>query len=153
MSAKRWVFQRWSLWGVIVAFIDTVKKDRDVSLQERYEEFLRYSVPNREVRRKLSEEHDVKPRELDGIIRNQSGEQNRSLVELVSNAIDYSEEGGAVDVELQESGFTVKDSGKGMSPKQIFERLLIPKSSGSAAEEDNTIGRFGMGFYTALSHL
>ncbi len=146
-------FDKWMPLETIVSFVDVIKKDQDGTLRNKYDDYLRYSVPNRDLRRKLTEEHSVNIKDLAGIIRHQSEEQNRSIVEIVSNACDYSLENGLVEVTISENGYTVQDHGLGMTPTQIFERLLIPKSSGSVAERDDTIGRFGMGFYTALSHL
>ena len=83
----------------------------------------------------------------------QSQEKNRSIVELVSNSIDATPEGddSRVDVTLRDNGFTIQDNGEGMTPYVLLEKLMIPKISGK--DGVGTIGRFGIGFYTALAHL
>ena len=49
------------------------------------------------------------------------------------------------------NGYSVSDGGTGMNPYVILEKLMVPRVSGKTGAE--TIGRFGVGFYTALSHL
>jgi hypothetical protein len=56
-----------------------------------------------------------------------------------------------IKVNLEPNGYTVIDNGIGMTPEVILAKLLIPTVSGKSG--DTTIGRFGVGFYTALSHL
>ncbi|MEK7643791.1 MAG: ATP-binding protein [Patescibacteria group bacterium] len=93
-----------------------------------------------------------KPANLEHDIHSQSAEVNRSIIELTCNAIDADEEGmSSVEVEIAEKGYSVRDHGAGMNPYVILEKLMIPKVSGKTGKE--TIGRFGVGFYTALSHL
>lgn len=93
-----------------------------------------------------------KPANMEHDIHSQSTEVNRSLIELTCNAIDANTEGeNRVEVSINNSGYSVRDHGTGMNPYVILEKLMIPKVSGKTGKE--TIGRFGVGFYTALSHL
>jgi len=93
-----------------------------------------------------------KPADLEHDTNAQSAEANRSIVELTCNAIDANAEGeNRVEVSIDEHGYTVRDHGSGMNPYVILEKLMIPKVSGKTGKE--TIGRFGVGFYTVLSHL
>src|SRR3989344_3731621 len=93
-----------------------------------------------------------KPADLEHDIHSQSAEVNRSVIELVCNGIDANDpEKNEVDVLMDEGGYSVRDHGNGMNPYVILEKLMIPKVSGKTGKE--TIGRFGVGFYTVLSHL
>ncbi|MFM7458357.1 MAG: ATP-binding protein [bacterium] len=73
----------------------------------------------------------------------------------MSNAVDASitaeNSNLNIKVNLKPNGYTVIDDGIGMSSEIILSKLLIPTVSGKSG--DTTIGRFGVGFYTALSHL
>lgn len=139
----------------MVSFVDTAKKIGEGS-DQLYKLIADYFEPNHEVQRLLREEgRDVKDRFLQHAINNQSAEKYRSVIELVSNAIDSSVMANNsnlnIAVELNSQGYTVIDNGIGMNPQVILEKLLIPTVSGKTG--DGTIGRFGIGFYTALSHL
>ncbi len=93
-----------------------------------------------------------KPADLEHDINAQSAEANRSIIELICNAIDANTEGkNRVEVSIAKHGYSVRDHGSGMNPYVILEKLMIPKVSGKTGKE--TIGRFGIGFYTVLSHL
>ncbi len=95
---------------------------------------------------------DKKPSSLDQDIHTQSADINRSIIEIVSNAAD-SVPGKVmnVNIETSKTGYRATDSWDGMNPYIILEKLLIPKVSGKTGEI--TTGRFGVGFYTVLSHL
>jgi hypothetical protein len=96
--------------------------------------------------------HHWKPENLEHDINAQSEEVNRSLIELVCNGIDSNEDRNKpIEVNIHENGYTIEDFGSGMNPYVILEKLFIPKISGKTGKE--TIGRFGVGFYTVLSHL
>ncbi|EKD52419.1 MAG: hypothetical protein ACD_62C00032G0001 [uncultured bacterium] len=82
----------------------------------------------------------------------QSPDENRSIIELVCNALDASKDGLDVHVNAGDGFFEVLDFGKGMNLQTLLYRLLMPKLSGKPNAE-KTIGRFGIGFYTALRHL
>lgn len=93
-----------------------------------------------------------KPSDLEHDIQAQSTEANRSVIELTCNAIDANEDSEKrVDIAVHQNGYSVRDHGSGMNPYVILEKLMIPKVSGKTGKE--TIGRFGVGFYTVLSHL
>lgn len=93
----------------------------------------------------------------------QSPNPIRSVPETVSNGFDsYEGQAGRVDVIARDGEYAVSDSGKGMSLAVLMENFIVPKLSGkqvsaSVAEPQNgekdTIGRFGVGFYTTLRHL
>lgn len=146
----------------LVAFISTVKSTKDEKLKSKYKEFCDYMAFNNEMFKKMVKDFDVKPVDLEHYIHSQSEQKYRSTVELISNAIDatykkHKKENLAatfkksqVRVVLRNDGYTVADMGIGMDSKTILEKLLIPNVSGSG---EGTIGRFGVGFYTSLSHL
>jgi hypothetical protein len=92
--------------------------------------------------------------EIDGTLEDdiykQNPKRNRSITELVSNAVDAMPE--SVAVTIDEGEYRVTDKlGMGMTPVKIFRKLSTPKST--SKEGQNAIGRFGLGFYTALAHL
>ncbi|MFZ4084981.1 MAG: ATP-binding protein [Vampirovibrionia bacterium] len=145
----------WIQLELMVSVIDTAEKIRQ-GKPDFYERIVNYFEPNLDAQNLLREEgRDVKDRFLANIINNQSPEKYRSIVELVSNAVDASitaeNSNLNIKVNLEPNGYTVIDNGIGMSPEIILSKLLIPTISGKSG--DTTIGRFGVGFYTALSHL
>lgn len=86
----------------------------------------------------------------------QSPDQNRAVVELVSNALDAGAD--VVNVRLEEGRLEVADNGAGMNPKTLVENLLVPRLSSKRdapmpSSDAGPIGRFGIGFYTVLRHL
>ncbi len=110
-----------------------------------------------EMHQLLRTTYDVKDKFLDDYISSQSDHSSRSIVELGSNAIDASTSGNGskpiVDIAITDKGYLVKDRGSGMNGN-IISKLLIPTLSGKLENSDGKfIGRFGVGFYTALSHL
>ncbi len=90
------------------------------------------------------------PEDISHDIHTQSAEKNRSIIELISNALDAGEN-EPVKVETHDGRYIVTDSGSGISEIWIFEKLLLPKMSGKSSEDG--IGRFWVGFLTALAHL
>jgi hypothetical protein len=145
----------WIQLELMVSVIDTAEKIRQ-GKTDFYERTVNYFEPNFDAQNLLREDgRDVKDRFLGNIINNQSPEKYRSIIELVSNAIDASVTAKSSDlnikVNLGRNGYTVIDDGIGMTPEVILAKLLIPTVSGKSG--DTTIGRFGVGFYTALSHL
>lgn len=102
---------KWVSLAETVAFIKTAMDLSDEEIRERYVEYCASGISLDDMRNTLAFENDVKPARLDTDIYHQSPSRTRSVVEIVSNAIDA------------------------MSP------------------EENTIGRFGVGFYQVLSHL
>lgn len=87
---------------------------------------------------------------LDDDIYKQNPMRSRSITELVSNALDA--KASCVKVSIQTGEYAVCDDGVGMTAVQIFRQLLPPKISGKEGSVDD-IGRFGLGYYTALAHL
>jgi signal transduction histidine kinase len=87
---------------------------------------------------------------LEDDIYRQNPKRTRSITELVSNAIDAQSE--SVYIAITDGKYRVLDLGVGMSPEIIFRKLLIPKAS-SKVDAQDSIGQFGLGFYTALAHL
>ena len=80
----------------------------------------------------------------------QTSNEYRSIVELVSNALDAST--ADVHVRCADGSYEVFDSGIGMDATVLVTRFLVPKLSGKP-DIGKQIGRFGIGFYTALRHL
>jgi hypothetical protein len=142
-------------------------EEANTLLQENYTDHIKYMNINemiRDLRYRGEKKSDIlrdifgkekrvwKPEQLEHDIHAQSAEKNRSIVEIISNAIDANEtEKKQVDVEIHETGYLVRDYGSGMNPSILLEKLIIPRISGKT--EKKTIGRFGIGFYTVLSHL
>ncbi|MFC2149752.1 hypothetical protein ACFLQ8_03525, partial [Candidatus Auribacterota bacterium] len=85
----------------------------------------------------------------------QFSEENRPIIELIANSIDAVNRGDFprdVRINLAEDGFTIKDKGSGMDINRILRSLLIPNISDKGTGVDS-IGRFGVGFYSALNYL
>jgi hypothetical protein len=80
----------------------------------------------------------------------QTDNPNRSIVELSSNSLDAGSRD--IDIQLEEGSYVVTDTGSGMDARAIVVKLLLPKLSGKIGESKK-VGRFGIGFYTALRHL
>ncbi|MFA6037539.1 MAG: ATP-binding protein [Legionellales bacterium] len=85
----------------------------------------------------------------DDIIR-QNPDSKRSIIELISNSIDA--KSNNIRVEITDGKYTIEDDGDGMDIEIIFRSLLVPKNSTKNKIEDS-IGRFGLGFFTSLSHV
>ncbi|MBV9575661.1 MAG: ATP-binding protein, partial [Gammaproteobacteria bacterium] len=80
----------------------------------------------------------------------QNPETKRSIVEITSNALDS--QASTVRVHINEGEYRVLDNGVGMTAYDIFNHLLISNISHKNGLSE-TIGRFGIGFYTSLIHL
>lgn len=120
---------------------------RDLQRKTKQSKFLQQVIGDRIAAWKKEDlEHDIN---------SQSAEVNRSLIELASNAIDGNNQAGGeknvVQITTRSDGYEIRDHGPGMNPYVILEKLMIPKVSGKTGKK--TIGRFGVGFYTVLSHL
>ena len=113
---------------------------------DTYDKYVSVSNINGYMRR-----HNPKSYDPTYDIFNQSSQGIRSIIELASNAIDASPRGVPIDIKITDTGYEISDSGKGMNPYVILEKLIMPRISGKDGNE--TIGRFGIGFYTVLSHL
>ena len=87
---------------------------------------------------------------ISNFIARQFADQQRGIVELISNALDASTQ--LVSVTLRQGEVIVANGDKGISLKQIFTYLLIPTYS-SKSISDSNIGRFGVGFLSALNYL
>ncbi|MBU0661581.1 ATP-binding protein [Patescibacteria group bacterium] len=136
-------------------------------LQKKYTEYARYLNVNEDIRDLYFREEKEsellgsilgdktrkwKAADIEHDIHSQSAEKNRSVIELISNAIDANGNSElSVDVSISGNGYSVQDYGQGMNPYILLEKLIIPKISGKSGKE--TIGRFGVGFYTVFSHL
>ncbi|MBI4228036.1 MAG: ATP-binding protein [Candidatus Omnitrophica bacterium] len=83
----------------------------------------------------------------------QTHDRYQAFVELVTNAIDavHGAYPNDIHVQIGPTGAEIVDHGKGMGLRDILVYLLIPTVSGKEGEE--TIGRFGMGFYAVLQLL
>lgn len=136
-----------------VSFAESVVTHEDDDTRQEYDELFNTGLVQDQLRRNLRFENDYEERDLTFLISNQSGEVNRSIVEIVSNAIDFSPVGSDVYVEITDTGYSVTDFGKGMSPQNLIEQLSIPFISGARDMEKASIGKFGMGFLTVLRHL
>ena len=142
----------WLPLSDVVAFFETVKRERLSDIRANYADIAAAGIDPNMVDDVLRSRFDVKPAQLEHEIGHQNPNPNRSITELVSNAVDASKAGDAdVEVMAEDGRYVVEDFGKGMSAADVFEKLLIPNLSGK--DGDTTIGRFGIGFFTALAHL
>jgi D-alanyl-D-alanine dipeptidase len=83
-------------------------------------------------------------------ISRQFADQERGVVELVSNGLDASD--GSVQVSLRPGELIVANGGPGINLNSIFTCLLIPTYS-TKSLQDEKIGRFGVGFLSSLNYL
>ncbi len=139
--------------GQWVSLAESVVTHEDESTRQEYNEMFETGLVQEQLRRNLRFDNQYEERDLQFLIHNQSGEVNRSIVEIVSNAIDFSPINAEVRVEIDEHGYQVTDLGKGMSPHNLIEELSIPFISGAREKDKASIGKFGMGFLTILRHL
>lgn len=152
LGLKKWIpLKQLVSWSKVVKALNNKEKYSS----KYYKESCDYYALNQDMHQLMCVENNVEDEHLDHIINNQSEQKYRSIVELTSNAIDANSQLAgneqSVKVEINKLGYKVIDNGTGMSPQVIIEKLLIPTISGKSG--DCTIGRFGVGFYTALSHL
>ncbi len=142
----------WLPLSDVVAFFETVKTHRLEDISARYDEIAHHGFDAHEIDDILHHRFDVKTAQLEHDIGHQNSNPNRSVTELTSNAVDaYNGDQGDVRVAVEDGRYVVEDHGKGMNAQAVFERLLIPQLSGKTGA--TTIGRFGIGFFTALAHL
>lgn len=140
-------------FGQWVSLAESVVTFDDEEVRAKYKDIFSLGLLQSELIDRLRVKHQYEDRDLFFLINNQSGEVNRSLVEIVSNAIDFSQKDGQVTVELGENGYVVTDTGSGMLPENLIENLSIPFISGARDGGKASIGKFGMGFLTILRHL
>jgi len=80
--------------------------------------------------------------------------QNKSLVgamlELIQNSFDA--EATKVDIHISETGFSVKDNGKGFSSRDQIESWFEVFGFGDKEVDDNKFGRFRMGRGQIMGH-
>ncbi|HCU24190.1 MAG TPA: hypothetical protein DF383_04155 [Deltaproteobacteria bacterium] len=124
-------------------------RSHQVGMEQRYTELMAGRGMEDLASTLAKQKVPVKPAHLKDDI-NQTSDENRSIVELISNSLDASK--GDVHVTLRDGFYEVTDTGKGMSAFAVATRLLIPKLSGKP-DVSQQIGRFGIGFYTVLRHL
>lgn len=136
-----------------VAFAEGTVVDTDDESRSRYETIFTTGLMRSDLRRVLKFKNQIEPKDLHFLIRNQSSSQNRSIIEITSNAIDFSQRDSRVEVTTDKNGYSVRDYGKGMTPKELIEELSIPFISGARDRSTASIGKFGMGFMTILNHL
>ncbi len=139
--------------GQLISLAESARVHNDTALQDQYARLFEEGIYQDVLRQELRFKNQYEDRDLKFLIENQSPEKNRSVVELVSNAIDFSEADGQVEVEITEGGYVVTDHGQGMSQQQLIEQLCIPFLSGYRENTNSPIGKFGMGFFTVLRHL
>jgi hypothetical protein len=124
---------------------------------DAYKQILFSDAPQQVLREVMRQHGQVSGRDVRYLIESQSADVNRSIVEIASNAADFSVPNGDVLVntftEGEKPGYTVRDFGPGMSDEHIFKRLAIPYISGERAKGKSSIGKFGLGFMTTLNHL
>jgi hypothetical protein len=147
------VHQKFIPLDTLVSFAETFTLQDPELPKEFFHSLFAEGIPDRLLRQWLGAKYDVRISSLDNIIYNQSSNANRSLVELASNAIDFSPEGADVSIHTHAKGYSIRDFGTGMSAQDLVLKLLIPYISGEREDSFGAIGKFGMGFYTALSHL
>jgi len=146
-------YNGWIPLSDIVAFFETVKTHRLQDIRQHYAEIAANGFDRSQIYDVLMRRFNVASAQLEHDIGHQNPNPNRSITELTSNAVDAmnGRHRGDVNVLIEDGWYIVEDSGSGMSAEDVFEKLLIPQISGKSGEV--TIGRFGIGFYTALVHL
>ncbi|MFH1776169.1 MAG: site-2 protease family protein [Candidatus Omnitrophota bacterium] len=94
---------------------------------------------------------------IEDLVRAQSSNENRGIIELACNAGDavHGEDyPDIVSVEVSADGFKVIDQGVGMDLETVLFNLCIPSITGKEnSTNGKTIGMFGVGFYTCLNYL
>jgi hypothetical protein len=83
-------------------------------------------------------------------ISRQFADQQRGVVELISNGLDASDE--KVHVSMRNGELVVANGERGIELGKIFTCLLIPTYS-TKPLQDEKIGRFGVGFLSSLNYL
>lgn len=88
--------------------------------------------------------------------------KHRPLAEAVLNGIDTEHRREyktgqpvtkSVDVEISDTGFSVRDHGEGMNLDTVMTRLLVPKLTGNSVDKTDVVGRFGVGFYSLIGYV
>lgn len=140
-----------------VAYVETTLLTKDeeelAAIQAEFSQIFDNGLTAGAVYQKTKLENEVEPRNLDLIMHNQSPQSYRSVIELASNALDFSPPGSKVTLDVHEHGYTIRDRGKGLTRDEIRTKLLPPLVSGSRGNGVKSIGRFGIGFYTVGDHL
>ncbi|KTD57812.1 ATP-binding protein [Legionella shakespearei] len=136
---------------VLVHFLETANSFQEKLSIQRLQEFAQYFELNDSIRRLclIDNQTELSGALIDDIYR-QNPDSRRSLVELISNSMDA--EANRILVDVSNGSYKIKDNGCGMTADILFNKLFIPKSSSKLVIADS-IGRFGVGFYTALAHL
>ncbi len=139
----------------ITALASTMKLLDDKNrFNQEYFDYLALAMEiNPDLQAILREENDTRDKKLEDLIQAQTANIHDAVRELISNGIDAtsSMENPKVDIEQTKTGIKISDNGCGMSPEVIFKHLLIPAISSKTGKQQ--IGRFGVGFFTALKYL
>ncbi len=142
----------WIALSDIVSFFETVKTHNLRQIRAQYDEIVTNGFESDMIYDLLMNRYHVAAAHLENDIGHQNPNPYRSITEITSNAVDAMRGmEGDVNIAIENGRYAVSDSGVGMSADEVFEKLLIPQLSGKSGV--NTIGRFGIGFYTALAHL
>ncbi len=136
---------------VLVHFLEIASSFQEKFSIQRLQEFAKYFEFNDSIRLLclIDNQTESSGALIDDIYR-QNPDSRRSIVELISNSMDAG--ANRVLVDVSDGYYEITDNGNGMTADILFNKLLIPKSSSKLVIADS-IGRFGVGFYTALSHL
>ncbi|NQT32979.1 MAG: ATP-binding protein, partial [Candidatus Omnitrophica bacterium] len=90
-------------------------------------------------------------RNIGNFISRQFEDKERGVVELISNALDASDQ--SVHVSLEEGQIVVTNGKRGISFEEVLTCLLIPTYSTKEIREEDIIGRFGVGFLSSFNYL
>jgi hypothetical protein len=136
---------------VLVHFLEIANSFQEKLSNDQLHEFAQFFELNDHIRRLclIENQTELSGSLMDDIYR-QNPDSRRSIVELISNSMDA--DARRVVVDIDDGSFAVTDNGCGMTADILFNKLFIPKSSSKLVIADS-IGRFGVGFYTSLSHL
>jgi hypothetical protein len=88
---------------------------------------------------------------ISNFIIRQFAEYERGIVELVANGLDAGDENGVL-VNVEDGSIEITNGGKGIMEEEVFRNLFIPTYSTKGIDK-GTIGRFGVGFLSALNYL
>jgi two-component system OmpR family sensor kinase len=112
-----------------------ISNNKDINLKNIIEQRVEYFSTLANVKKiKISTNLD------NNVILNIDDKKISKLIDnLISNAIKYNKIGGTIDIELKDKYFFIKDSGKGISQKNID--LMFDRYS----RFDKSVGGFGIG--------
>lgn len=104
-----------------------------------------------QIKQFLTKEFDVDlTSSIESDIHQQNANSQRSIIELTANGFDAGSK--AMHLYVTEGKYLCTDQGSGITEQCLLQKKLIPKAT-TNTDISQSIGRFGVGFFTALKHL